>query len=856
MPFDAGAVIGQAKLNTAEFDKGVDDVKVGSKQVEKSMGGLTKSIRAAVGKIRDVARAGAAAIKRNEQAIRTTGATATAVGAAFTAVSAAQFKLAADGVESVNRFNRALGDLQVAGNDWAMQYSSDLHLALNAVQDFTANTFLMTKNMGFTESAAFDLSKQVTQLTFDMASYYTLPVEQAFSKIQAGLVGQSRPLLELGIIVNEATTKTFAYTNAIAEQGKKLTDLEKIQARFGLIMQGTADAQGDLRRTMESSANETKRMGVEIKELAQSFGDRLLPSITPIIHGFNEMLSGIREWVDEAGMAAKITANLTLAIGAFGVVLGPILIALPTLVAGIAAITASPFGLVAIGVVALGVAFTALAGAMQEVAQSQEEINEERAQAFTDIESLEKLYVKLKATSGDTSLEQSELKATTAALENAYKKLGLAVKVSDGRFAHLFATLKSPQIDVLLAQRKQVEKSLEDIQSFAITSGGSAVGVRVRAVEARRAELIASMKQINTELKDLGFVAKGSAKETTAAIDDIITVSKSLADRLKDAGITTSKQLRAELKELNDLYSTTSDEIARSALWDQITDLEDILFPTAEKTTGPKSLSEMFKEATKDIDDTAEATEGLDVAMVGLIETSTELSRATDATIRGFMTAEESLTGLMEGVTGGWTSDFEEFFDRTGSMLLEWEGGWEGVFDSIDNLFKNMLRSIITEMNTLVSRDIAQSLMSSVRGQTGVNTATAALSSNFLSSFSTQGFGDTALGSFFGFADGGSVFGKLSKHGIVDTPTPMIAGENNRRERILNADETANMERGIFSAGKAAGSVVVNLTNASGTPVEAEAAPPRQTPDGMVVDVIINALHGNTNLRNAVKGIM
>lgn len=72
-----------------------------------------------------------------------------------------------------------------------------------------------------------------------MASFYNLKPEEAFNKLKSGISGEAEPLKALGILVNDNTIKTYAYTNGIAKQGKELAESQKVQARYGAIMEAT-----------------------------------------------------------------------------------------------------------------------------------------------------------------------------------------------------------------------------------------------------------------------------------------------------------------------------------------------------------------------------------------------------------------------------------------------------------------------------------------------------------------------------------------------------------------------------------------------------------------------------------------
>ena len=127
------------------------------------------------------------------------------------------------------------------------------------------------------------MSEGLTQLSYDIASFYNLKPEEAFEKLKSGISGESEPLKELGILVNDTTTKTYAYTHGIAKQGEQLTEAQKVQARYGSILQATKNAQGDLARTIDSPTNKLRIMKEQAQQIGIQFGQFLIPILERLI---------------------------------------------------------------------------------------------------------------------------------------------------------------------------------------------------------------------------------------------------------------------------------------------------------------------------------------------------------------------------------------------------------------------------------------------------------------------------------------------------------------------------------------------------------------------------------------------
>lgn len=115
----------------------------------------------------------------------------------------------------------------------------------------------------------------LTTRASDFASVMNLDVGEAFEKFRSGLAGESEPLRQFGIDVSAAAVETFAYANNIADAGEKLTEGEKIQARYGLIMEQTVKTAGDFANTSDSLANQTRITNAEIENQKAIVGEVL-----------------------------------------------------------------------------------------------------------------------------------------------------------------------------------------------------------------------------------------------------------------------------------------------------------------------------------------------------------------------------------------------------------------------------------------------------------------------------------------------------------------------------------------------------------------------------------------------------
>ncbi len=184
---------------------------------------------------------------------------------------------AMDAVESDSLFETSLGAYSSQAKEWSEELSDSLGLNAVELRKNTGILFTMTSSMGLASDQALSLSTNIVQLSQDMASFYNMSSEEAFTKLRAGLTGETEPLKALGILVDEATVKQYAYMNGIAQQGAELNNQQKILGRYAAIMAQTATAQGDLARTINSPANQLRLLQNEIDKAKLEMGQAFLP---------------------------------------------------------------------------------------------------------------------------------------------------------------------------------------------------------------------------------------------------------------------------------------------------------------------------------------------------------------------------------------------------------------------------------------------------------------------------------------------------------------------------------------------------------------------------------------------------
>lgn len=197
---------------------------------------------------------------------------------------------ASDVEESVNKVNVVFGDsagkVQAFASTAAQAMGQSRAEVLAAAGTF-GNLF---GSMGLVQDVSADMSTSVVGLASDLASFNNVPVPQALEAIRSGLVGESEPLRQFGVLLNEATVGAKGVELGLAATAKELTEADKVQARYALILEQTTVAQGDFARTSTGMANAQRIIQASFAEIGAEIGGQLLPVVAPLISQFAQAL--------------------------------------------------------------------------------------------------------------------------------------------------------------------------------------------------------------------------------------------------------------------------------------------------------------------------------------------------------------------------------------------------------------------------------------------------------------------------------------------------------------------------------------------------------------------------------------
>lgn len=198
---------------------------------------------------------------------------------------------ASDLGESLSKTGVIFGDTSQQIRAFADTAAASLGLSKRAALDAASTFATFGKSAGLTGNDLAQFSTQLTSLSADLASFYNSSPEQAITAIGAALRGESEPIRQFGVLLDDATLRQRAFALGLIDTTKNaLTPQQKALAAQAEIMAQTSDAQGDFARTSEGLANQQRIMAAEFENARAALGEGLLPVATQIVGVINDLL--------------------------------------------------------------------------------------------------------------------------------------------------------------------------------------------------------------------------------------------------------------------------------------------------------------------------------------------------------------------------------------------------------------------------------------------------------------------------------------------------------------------------------------------------------------------------------------
>jgi len=497
------------------------------------------------------------------------------------AVAGVAFKMASDLEENINKTDVAFKENAENIKEWSKTTLTSFGIAQSSALEMASLFGDMGTSMGLSTARAADMSKSLVGLAGDLASFKNIQIETAQTALAGIFTGETESLKKLGIVLTEVNLQEYAFSQGIKQKVNDMSQSEKVMLRYNYILNVTKNSQGDFARTSDGAANQMRIFQESLKEVGATFGQILLPVLTPVLAKINEIMQAIgrmterqRTWIVGIALVAAAIGPLAMAIGFLtSTVIPGIILAGGKLVAMFTAlnavIIANPMGVLAMALIAVGAAAYGVYNSMGKLTATQKLANDLSIKVSQSMVEEKRNIEKLIATVNDDTASKEKKKLAIEDLNRispaylgfidedavrtgiAQKAIDLYIKSLEQKARaqaaeEMYVALEKDRIKLIM-ESANAQQSFGSVLWDTFTSGGNAI---LGATKQTR-EFAASMSEIT---KNQAFL-KAAMEAPTPTAPDFAAQAETIGAAMKNVKTMNLAQVNAVKDRVNEQLS-------------------------------------------------------------------------------------------------------------------------------------------------------------------------------------------------------------------------------------------------------------------------------------------------------------
>lgn len=186
-------------------------------------------------------------------------------------------------IENLNLFYVSMGKMADEAKRFAENFSDVLGVDVSNVMRYIGDFNSLARTFGIASDKAYIMSKNLTQLAYDISSFRNISVEEAMQKLRSGFVGEIEPMRAIGIALDQATLQETAYSLGINKRISTMTRAQKTELLYYQMLTKTTQMQGDMARTLLQPANAIRILKQQFTLLTRAIGNIFIPIVMKVI---------------------------------------------------------------------------------------------------------------------------------------------------------------------------------------------------------------------------------------------------------------------------------------------------------------------------------------------------------------------------------------------------------------------------------------------------------------------------------------------------------------------------------------------------------------------------------------------
>ncbi|MBR1736046.1 MAG: hypothetical protein IJ736_03375, partial [Firmicutes bacterium] len=241
-------------------------------------------------------------------------------------------ELGSDLAEVQNVVDVTFGSMSERVNRFAKDAIASYGLSETVTKKYMGTFGAMNKAFGFSTEKSYEMAEAVTKLTGDVASFYNLSSDAAYTKLKSIWTGETESLKDLGVVMTQTALDQYALANEYGKTTRQMSESEKVMLRYAFVQDKLSAASGDFMRTSDGWANRVRVLSLRFDSLKASIGEALIPMLTPVVQILNTLISKIQtavQWFNRlisaftgkensGASAGAVSSEAAAAVGSIG----------------------------------------------------------------------------------------------------------------------------------------------------------------------------------------------------------------------------------------------------------------------------------------------------------------------------------------------------------------------------------------------------------------------------------------------------------------------------------------------------------------------------------------------------------
>lgn len=230
--------------------------------------------------------------------------------------------LASEVEEMQNKFDVVFQGMTDDVEAWAQSYADAIGRNKNEIKSYLADQQNLLVGFGMTRAEGAELSKQITTLALDLASFANLDETTAVNAMSKAVMGETEAAKTLGAVLNDTTRAQAMHTLGLSGNFDALDQLTKMQVNYQAILSQSPDAVGDCERSLNSYRSTVIKFQSKLSEIKVLVGQFFMPTFQKVISYGNAGLTVLRNWLQKISDFAETVGGADKVISALAVTVG------------------------------------------------------------------------------------------------------------------------------------------------------------------------------------------------------------------------------------------------------------------------------------------------------------------------------------------------------------------------------------------------------------------------------------------------------------------------------------------------------------------------------------------------------